>query len=627
MQQPLGRDFDQLAGDFTDALLEPRLAGLPAAAAEPIELDARLFRAVARQQLDVLHRQKQLVAAGIVDLQAIVRRARGLDIHQADEAANAMVDMHHEIAGREARDLGDEVLGAPRRAPRPHQPVAQDVLFADHGELGGLEAGLEAKHRKPDLLIGPRQRVRPAIDVHKIAEAVIEQHVAHALARALAPQCDDHPLAGRLEGMDVRAHRVEHIAARFGPFGREVAALACGDVDDVAAIRHRERRHPGKRPLVEPRAPFGIREVEPVGRQRLVRRPSTIGPKRLTTRSVIVLDLREPFVGRILGERLDDDRRSRDVVEQRIELVVKQRQPMLHAGVPSAFAHRLVKHVVAIGRAEQRDIALAEPADGLGGELQLADRDEIEGAHLERGALGLRIEAADRFERVAEEVEPHRQVHPGRKQIDDAAAYRVLAGVPHRRAAREAIELEPTDHAVHRQLITGRCRERLTGHQPARRHALERRIDRGEENRRPLARRGAGKPRQRDHPLRHDGSVRRDPVIGLAIPRGELLDRDVRGEEAKRAGKLREPLAVAADDRQACRRRIGTRRDRARQIGEHESLRTIGDARQRERTVGVKPLGGRTRHVHFTPDAGRNRRRAVAGTSGCHVVRAAQDCR
>ncbi len=83
-----------------------------AAAAEPVELDAGLLRAVARQQLDVLDRQEQLVAAGIMDFQAIVRRAGGLDGAQADEAADAVIDMDDEIAGGQTRHLGDEIVGA-----------------------------------------------------------------------------------------------------------------------------------------------------------------------------------------------------------------------------------------------------------------------------------------------------------------------------------------------------------------------------------------------------------------------------------------------------------------------------------------------------------------------------------
>ena len=109
-QLPLGRDLDQLVRHLADAVLHPRLARLPAAAAEPVELDVGVLRAVARQQLDVLDRQVELVAAGVVQFEAVVRRARRLDGLQADEAADAVIDMHHEIAGIEAGDLGDEIL-------------------------------------------------------------------------------------------------------------------------------------------------------------------------------------------------------------------------------------------------------------------------------------------------------------------------------------------------------------------------------------------------------------------------------------------------------------------------------------------------------------------------------------
>ena len=81
------------------------LRGCQAVAAEPVELDAGLFRAVARQKLDVLDRQEQLVAAGIVDFETIMRRAGGLDGAQADEAADAMIDMDDKIAGGQGSSL------------------------------------------------------------------------------------------------------------------------------------------------------------------------------------------------------------------------------------------------------------------------------------------------------------------------------------------------------------------------------------------------------------------------------------------------------------------------------------------------------------------------------------------
>ena len=65
------------------------------------------------------------------------------------------------------------------------------------------------------------------------------------------------------------------------------------------------------------------------------------------------------------------------------------------------------------------------------------------------------------FERIAEEIEPHRLGHAGRKQVEDAAAHRIVAGLAHRRGADEAVELEPFHHAVHGEHVAGRGRQRL----------------------------------------------------------------------------------------------------------------------------------------------------------------------
>ncbi len=146
MQLPLGGDLDQLAGDFADAALQARLARLPVAAAKAVELDVGLLGAVARQQVDVLDRQVELGGFGVMDFQTIVRRAGGLDRLQADEAADAVIDMHDEIAGRKAGDFGDEILRPARCPARPHQAVAENVLLADDGGVLRFEAALDAEH-------------------------------------------------------------------------------------------------------------------------------------------------------------------------------------------------------------------------------------------------------------------------------------------------------------------------------------------------------------------------------------------------------------------------------------------------------------------------------------------------
>ena len=65
-ERALGGDLDQFAGDRADPLLHPRLAPLPGLAAEPVERDALAVAAVARQYVDILDRDVELVAAGIV---------------------------------------------------------------------------------------------------------------------------------------------------------------------------------------------------------------------------------------------------------------------------------------------------------------------------------------------------------------------------------------------------------------------------------------------------------------------------------------------------------------------------------------------------------------------------------
>ena len=161
-RQPRGGGLDQLLRHVADALLQPRLARLPADAAELVEIGGGALRAVAGQELDVLHRQEQAVVAGVEDLQAIVRRARRLDGAQAGEAADAMVDVHDEIAGREARHFGQRIGGALAPAAGAHEPVAEHVLVADDGNVGRLEAGLEAKNGEARRALRKRLQRRPS---------------------------------------------------------------------------------------------------------------------------------------------------------------------------------------------------------------------------------------------------------------------------------------------------------------------------------------------------------------------------------------------------------------------------------------------------------------------------------
>ncbi len=75
-----------------------------------------------------------------------MRGAQRGDGGEPIEAADTVVGVHHEVADAEAGGLGDDIGGAAGFAPRPHQAVAQDVLLADDGEVGRLEALLDPEH-------------------------------------------------------------------------------------------------------------------------------------------------------------------------------------------------------------------------------------------------------------------------------------------------------------------------------------------------------------------------------------------------------------------------------------------------------------------------------------------------
>ncbi len=204
----------------------------------------------------------------------------------------------------------------------------------------------------------------------------------------------------RLTASNTLAFGSARSAAKLRPGAR-------ADVDHVGRLRHGEGRQPRQRRAFQALVPFTVGKIEPVRRQRLVGRRSAV-LERTAPRLVIIGDRRQPLARGILGQMLGGERRARQIVEQRFQLVVEQRQPMLHAGIAAAFAHRFVQQIAGRGGAEFGDIAGAEAADGFGDELEFGDRHQIEPAQRRLAALRLRVEGADRLQRVAEEIEPHR---------------------------------------------------------------------------------------------------------------------------------------------------------------------------------------------------------------------------
>ena len=305
----LRRDADQLARHFAHPLLQPRFARLPARSAELVEF-AR-FRAVARQELQVLDRQEEPVAAGIVDFEAVVRRARRLDRLQADEAPDAVVDVDDEIAGGQGARLGQHVVGAAAPLRLADQPVAENVLLADNGEVRRLEALFERDHRERQRAGSSGLRLVVGRDELERFEPVLRQHMAQPLARAVAPAGDDRIEPPLAQSLDVRDRRVEHIGVLVLPLGGKIAPDPAAAVDDIRRAGLRlEGRQPRQRRAVEPLIPFVLSEIEPAVRQRLIVGLGRVLRIGRAARGIGVGDLRDALACRLLGAA-DRARRAR----------------------------------------------------------------------------------------------------------------------------------------------------------------------------------------------------------------------------------------------------------------------------------------------------------------------------
>ena len=548
-QLPFGGHLDQLLGHVANAVLQLGLAALPARAAKPVKHCALVIRAIARQKLDILDRQEQL-AAVILDLEAVMRRARGLDRLQAQIAPDPVVDMHDEVIQRQRCRLDDEIRRAPLLALSSNQTVAEDVLLGHDGEIGCLKACLEAQnnHRnrgRMELLnLGPRRGHRDRRD------AMVGQHPAHAIGRARCPAGNHHTLVLADQPLDGGRDTVEHVLRGRDALGGKVAPLHAARIGMARQLDRLEGRDLLRLPPAEKVAPFAFGQIEEPGTERLVGRGHAL---QRAARRIACRDARLMIIGNERKARRDGlvhlvvqrHAGAGGVVEHRLQPLVEQRQPMLHARMLALRAHRLVERVFLEHGAERRHIARAEPLHGSPVDRHLVEGRENKPRHLADRGLAFRLEAPDRFNHVAKEIEPDRHRRTGRINIHDAAPHGKVAGLDHGSHAREAIACKEGQQVVEPQRAALGKPQVSIRDGPARRHALQARADGGNDDNR--SRDPARERRERGHAFGHDLGLGRDAVIGQAIPPGKRQHRKCRVEEPDGLRERRQARLVAGN--------------------------------------------------------------------------------
>ncbi|MPL73680.1 hypothetical protein SDC9_19486 [bioreactor metagenome] len=537
-QHPFRRDPHQPVGDLPDAFLQPGLLRLPGAAAELVEKPVLV--AIAAEQLDVGDGDVKPIAARIFQKHAVERRAKRGDGLEPLVAADAMIDMHDKIARRQALRLGQEILGLASLLRPADEPVAEHVLLGDHGEPLGLEARVERPDRKAEA-----RDLAPVADEGRAAEPLVLEKPLQTLARALGPAGQNHR-ALLQPVFDMPFQGPEQADVLKLALGREIAPDAGAGVQDAGAgwrRQHLQLQHPV---CCQNRFPGGFVEIKKPRRRRLVDGVDPVAPgHRLAPRVVLIGDPLPPRDPRRLDLVVEHHARLGQIVEEGLEPVVEEAEPMLHAGVLAPGRDRFVQRIVRAARAEFDAVVLPETGDRGLVEDHLAHRGKLDRLQLFGGALADRIEAARAVEHVAEEVEPHRPRLARRVDVDDAAAHRVIAGLGHGGDGREAHPHQERTQLflAHRAADAGG--EARGGDKRAGGDALHRGVECREQHEGPGN--TGGERRKRRHPRGRDLGIGRDPVIGQTIPGREGQHHRLGREEGERGAHRLEPAIVAGD--------------------------------------------------------------------------------
>ncbi len=369
---------------------------------------------------------------------------------------------------------------------------------------------------------------------------------------------------------------VEDVDVGILPLGGERPPAAALPRDDGCLRAFLEGRQAHNSVVRERLRPRRAIEKHHGGRHGLIGRcAEALRLEPLAARLVVLCDLLEAARHRFLGAVIEGEERARHIVEQSFEMLVKERQPVLLARVAPPGAHGLVERIVAGRAAEQLDVAAPEKRGRRLAEGDLRHRHQHELAHRLRRALRVGVERLDALDRVAEEIEPHGVETPRRKEVEDAAAHRVLAGLHDGPGARIAGMAEALDQPVHVGALAGGQRLDARLEKCARGHLLEHGVD-GREHDRGLPAPAEREPRQRRDAPRRDLGVGTDAVVRHRVPGGEGHDAHA-GRKELELGFERVEAAVVAHDVEHEPRRL--------------SVPVLGEMREHERVEPFRDTG------------------------------------
>ncbi len=248
---------------------------------------------------------------------------------------------------------------------------------------------------------------------------------------------------------------------------------------------------------------------------------------------VALADLVPELFGRFERVFADHEQRIRgEIVEQGFgcaerAVLEEHRQVVLDPGRRRAFPDVLVQRAAARVDRETLAQAVAECAHRLLGERELARRQQAHRFDLGRRALGFRIEAANRFDVLVEQLDAERLGRAHREHVEDRAAHREVTRFQDLRHVAVAGRLEAA--LLGAKIETLAAFEHETGARDvgARSEALHQ--GRGRHHEDAAAQRGQSV--QGRDALRHDFRMRGEQVPRQGFPVRKVQDLEVRRRE------------------------------------------------------------------------------------------------
>ncbi|MNQ31127.1 hypothetical protein D3C85_444920 [compost metagenome] len=400
---------------------------------------------VAGDQVQAGDRHIQLGVLGVHQGEELGSLTVDLQGDQAQVATDAVVDMHHGRTFAQFGEVLDHVVAGVARflaASTLHHPLAEQRALGDQGQVVEQQAVVERGDADAQALLAGGE-FRPTghfpgfeleageqLQQHFAAPGGLgaEQHAARILFDETAQS--GQGLAGL--GLDRQVGQglgVEALAAdaRFDIF------LADDDSWPVfqagEAVFHRQED-------VGRRQQWAL-EVAPaffIAIARVV--PEVLG------------GLFHARQGKYLGVLWQ-------VVEQGRGFFEEQRQVILDTGRGDAGGQVLVDRAAAEVDVEALAETSAKVRDRLLLQRKLAGRQQLDRGHLVDRALGFRIEGAQGFDLVVEQVDAKRLLAAHREQVDQGAAHGELAVLVDRVDAAVTRRFQAAAHVVDVELLAG----------------------------------------------------------------------------------------------------------------------------------------------------------------------------